>query len=287
MKILFFSIIVFTFSVNAQENLTGTWDGKFLTNKRNNFYNTQSKAVLEIHQINRNVLAILTAYTLDSTKTTTYSYFGIINKKNNSISLIGNEVLLNETNEKAINFNLNCFFRNGVASKKMNGDCNTSFNNAQFAEFDFSKIQNTHNIPRELLNNFIKKFGDNNAIASFDNPSPVEERHHFSVDTIEVRSHNLTFQLFDIGSFDEDYVQIIYNEKIVDNNYLLKKEIKSFDLNVQENKLNILKIISIKEGTIPNTDILLNVFCDGIKHQYKFSVNGLVNANIFFKKVFN
>lgn len=281
--LLYCFFLLITITVLAQDGLTGTWEGTFYSGKKNNFYRVQSKIVLEIQQVKNNVVAVLTAYTIDTSQIASYLYFGKINKKADLLILKGFENLINETEQRTIDFNLFCFLKEGQKSTKILGDCNTNTLSGQFAEFELEKISKVHNMPREVSNEFIKKYGEKNSISLFNTPILIDDRHEYIVDTIEVKSNSIRFQIFDNGYFDEDVVSISLNKKIFLDELILNKKTKTYELALEENKTNCFKIISIKEGNIPNSDILLNIFSDGTKLQYRFNVNGLTNANVYIK----
>lgn len=281
--LLYCYILFLPISVLAQDDLTGTWEGTFYSGKKNNFYRVQSKIVLEIQQVKNNIVAMLTAYTIDTSQMATYLYFGKINKKADLLILKGTGNLINETDQRTIDFNLFCFLKEGQKSTKILGDCNTNTSGGQFAEFEVVKVSKEQNMPKEIYNEFIKKYGDKNSNPIYSSSLLIEDRHEFIIDTIEIKNSSISFQIFDNGYFDEDIVRVSFNNIVYIDDLLLNKKHKPYDLVLEESKLNCLKIISLKEGSIPNTDVLLNIFDNGIKRQYRFNVNGLTNANIYFK----
>lgn len=240
-----------------------------------------TRAKLEIVEINSKLLVQLTSYGSDNRQVILYAFIASpTNKQTQDFFFAPQTALVNETNRVAELFNMRGSFQQKDSAHQLKGYFTSRFGGNRLGSFQFQQTNEPLTMNPELLNDYLTKNKLENIPAFTEKalpPSPIN-------DTLVTNSYSANGTLVDNGFVDGDTLSIWLNGRILEDNVIPTKTPFHFRVPLETGQWNNLTIRCKSEGKQPGTGILVNLLTKEASFKYNIVLYQYHQANFALLK---
>ncbi len=245
------------------------WSAWMDSNKLN------TRARLEILELDGKIMAQLTSYGDDNQQITVYEFKGT-KKGEDKYLFRGSHAFINETEGEAPAFDLEASGKDSSGISILKGKWRGQMSRNILGDFHFVRVAESFTMNPEWVHLFINPKNDAKLTALSNNWLPPATALH---DTLETTSFFIDGSVLDNGIPDHDTLSIWFNERLLEEDVVLSKKRFLFHASLTSQEWNHLSIRCKSDGTIKGTGFLLNMRTDEriLKYQVVMYPNNQVD----------
>jgi hypothetical protein len=243
---------------------------------------TYSKAKLEIIDTSNQMMAVLTTFSKDQKKLSSYLFY-LSETPTQKYKYYGKAVrcLINETEHTPSLFDIHGNFNFTDTSVVFSGIWESTFGKSILGKFSFQPSMQTVGINPELIAEWNDQMHVIKPWLAVENWIPATA----NFDTLLTRSFAVDISIEDNGVIDKDSLSIWLDGQLLEDNVVLTDKKHEFRVNITSKDYHQLTIRTKSEGAIAGNGYLLNISTKENVYKYNLVQYRYNQSDWFFHKV--
>lgn len=243
---------------------------------------TYTKAKLEIIDTARQMMAVLTTFSADQKKLSSYLFY-LTNTPTKKYNYYAKAVrnLINETDHTPSLFDMHGNFNFTDTSVIFSGIWESTFGKSILGKFSFQPSMQTVGINPELIAEWNAQVRIVTPLLAVENWIPATA----NFDTLLTRSFAVDISIEDNGVKDNDSLSIWLDGQLLQDNVVLTDKKHAFRVNITAKDYHQLTIRTKSEGAIAGNGYLLNIATKENVYKYNLVQYKYNQSDWFFHKV--